>query len=298
MLLRSTCTSLSRIGEEIKDSISILGPIVHLHLDRAPLPYVQAYIWAMYSNHLGLLRLLAEQNFFECQSPESLNGVNNVKILESTTKRGNSEAMAIVLRSTTAPGYLVGGGRRMSTRLSVSTLRSVVNVADSSLSSARAMTNIDSIDAGVDNWQAIGVMFLTLQKINSEHQLTVTELQPIKLYADAMAGLLFAAVGGCTPQHQAVEILLKTGKYMQSTLNEAIDLFGQPDKRFPDWRPSDTVRLDQYTIGLLGRGIRTDISGIPGFIDDAVYTDNTNYVRTTPKKHRMAARPLFQSRYR
>jgi hypothetical protein len=270
-------------GREIEAALKILGPIGYRLMQRSELPhaYVEAYRYAMSKNDVSVLRLLTEQNFFNCQSREFLNDDISLQILREAVEGGNAEAMAVFLRSTSTLTYYKDS-KRTHAALTGTTMCTVLWIANELLGGvhsgpippntrpARARVR-SGADANVA-WKAIATMFEKLRGIVNIHERPDTfegisawrRALPIALLAilpgDATVGLLLAAIHAY-PLHQAAAVLLVTMTYDPEVLVEAGIVFAASEEE--DGLPQEATpweamlyELHIDTFSLLGNAMR------------------------------------------
>jgi hypothetical protein len=198
-----SAAAISQHGTGIAHALRAIGP---------PAPantyiYMQGFSWAMAQNHLGILRRLSAQGFFEIPS------LNCRAFLLTAAERGNFEALAVVVKA-------------MTTRLSDACIDGILTVTTDCLSTPPG----DSADAPGEpiEWRVIRAMFLVLQKIVNRVHIAVGDMQEIPDNTDAMDGLLLTAAALCPPNYNAVWPLLQRTGHSSDALGEAIALLQGP----------------------------------------------------------------------
>jgi hypothetical protein len=156
-----------------------------------------------------------------------MNSAPNREIFTKATERGNFEALAAVLNYTATKVRMPGDITR-STKLTDETIAEVLECADhfQNYKTTHPIYPTEGLGT-IEDFEAIKVMFLSLQKILNKDgpALTSKELQPIKRNADVMSGLLFNAILQDSPKHIDVANLLKTSIYRKDELQRAVAIF-------------------------------------------------------------------------
>ena len=185
--------------------------------------YKLAYTWAMKANHIGVLEILAELEFFEHErhglvgwgEDGFLNDRDALELLAIVVRKCNLEALAFTFNRISVPWAM-----------DEETIDYVLSIAAEILSVHRAI-GICGTCFGIGNvgmLRGIRAMFLLLKRLGFGDSLPITidELRPMKHNPDAMAWFLYYAASRNPPRHQDVDTLLRVGIYTQDELEDAI----------------------------------------------------------------------------
>ena len=203
-------------GTQIMKGLKVISGWVNGCPDKQHL----ACYWAMRRNHIGILRILDDTEYFDTQERSERGYRQLHDTLIEVADRGNFEAIAVVLSA-------------MGTKVEDATIGTILLNMTGRISSSFATPAALGPNASVPTWRDIEVLFLAFQKIlgprrefftESRVGPTVAEMEATKYNIDAMEALLFVAVQLCPQNVAAVRSLLQTTTYSARALYKAIEL--------------------------------------------------------------------------
>jgi hypothetical protein len=220
-MYRQSLLRIHAICSPVRGSFNVALPV-----------YMLVYAWAMKADHIGVLEILADLEFFDNITSEPatradedfLNDGDGLHILKIAVRKGNLEALAFTLNRV----------HRGDTTMRENTIDALLSIVDDILRVHNAIGICGTIFGvgSVDSIRAIEAMFLILKKIcyedSHDKSPTINELRPIKRNPDAMVLFLNSAVSTIPVSHQTVINLLQAGIYTRDELQAAVDIMPTP----------------------------------------------------------------------